>query len=171
MRIIGGKWAGKPLTSPSGRVRPTSEEVRRAWLGELENDLREARILDLYAGSGALGLEALSRGAISCDFVETSPAALHALKANIAATRSGRRSRIFKRDALLFIEGIPENALYDIALADPPYGSGQLDRLVARWLDFQFSRVLGVEHAQDHLLPQGDLTLDFGETRVTIFRA
>ncbi len=71
MRIVGGRHAGRDLTSPNDRrVRPTAENVRDALLGLLKPDLREARVLDLFAGTGALGLEALSRGAASCDFVE-----------------------------------------------------------------------------------------------------
>jgi 16S rRNA (guanine966-N2)-methyltransferase len=169
MRIVGGKWAGRELTSPAGRVRPTSEEVRRACMEALREDLRGARVLELYAGTGAVGLEALSRGAKSCDFVETSPSALHALKANVAATRSRDQTRIFKRDALRFIDTIPDVG-YDLAFADPPYGSQQLDRLLERWLASPFSGVLAVEHATDHLLPSGDLSLLLGETRITIFR-
>jgi 16S rRNA (guanine966-N2)-methyltransferase len=168
MRIIGGKWAGKPLVSPSGRVRPTSEEVRGIWMRELAADLKGARVLDLYAGTGALGLEALSRGADSCDFVETSPSALHALKANVAATRSRNYTRIFKRDVMGFLDGIREP--YDVALADPPYGSAQLDRLVERWMADPFSTLLAVEHGFDHPLPASD-GFRVGDTRVTVYRA
>ena len=76
MRIIGGKWAGRQLTSPADRrVRPTAEHVRDAWLAHLESSLARARVVDLFAGTGALGLEAMSRGARTVDFVETRPAA------------------------------------------------------------------------------------------------
>ena len=103
MRIVGGKWAGRHLTSPGDqRVRPTAEGVRDAWMRLLEPWLKGARVLDLFAGTGALGLEALSRGARYADFVETRPASLHALKANVAALRARERSRIFKKDALAF---------------------------------------------------------------------
>src|SRR5262249_31184430 len=88
MRIVGGKYKGRDLTSPNDfRVRPTAEHVRGALLDALEAELKDARILDLFAGTGALGLEALSRGAKSADFVETRPASLHALKANVIALR------------------------------------------------------------------------------------
>ncbi len=94
MRIVAGKHAERRLTSPGKRVRPTSESVRVRWLDRLEGELAGARVLDLFAGSGALGLEALSRGAKSADFVENGAEALHALKANVAALRETKRTRI-----------------------------------------------------------------------------
>jgi 16S rRNA (guanine966-N2)-methyltransferase len=168
MRILSGKWSGTPLTSPSGRVRPTAEEIRDVWMRELAPDLEGARLLELYAGSGALGLEALSRGAASCDFVENNPSALHALKANVVKTRATRETRIFKRDALHFIDSV-EDGRYDLVIADPPYQSRQLDRLVERWLDSPFSRILSVEHATDHVLPGRGHRIRVGETTVTTY--
>jgi len=84
MRIVSGKWAGRDLVSPGQSIRPTAEAVRDRWLEILSDSLEGARVLDLFAGSGALGLEALSRGAASVDFVENGSASLHALKANVA---------------------------------------------------------------------------------------
>src|SRR5687768_5865267 len=104
----------------------------------LGEDLRGARVLDLFAGTGALGLEALSRGAASCDFVENHPSALHSLKANVAALRVRDQTRIFKHDSIPFVERI-EDRRYDIAFADPPYGSRKLDRVLARWIEVPFS--------------------------------
>lgn len=170
MRIVAGRWAGRHLTSPSGRVRPTAEEVRDAWLTGLEGELAGARVLELYAGTGALGLEALSRGAKRCDFVENNPSALHALKANVAALRVRDRTRIFDRDALRFIDRVPPQG-YDIAFADPPYGSRQLDRLVGRWVEHPFSTILTVEHATGHELPPGGRSRRFAETSVTTYRS
>jgi 16S rRNA (guanine966-N2)-methyltransferase len=152
VRIVGGRWAGRDLTSPGGRVRPTAEPVRDRWITLLEKDLQDARVLELYAGTGAVGLEALSRGARSVDFVENSPAALHSLKANVAALRAKGRARIFRRDALRYAFQLPPSA-YDLVLADPPYGSKQTDRLVERWLDVPFAPILAIEHAADHRLP------------------
>ncbi|MCI0432254.1 MAG: RsmD family RNA methyltransferase [Gemmatimonadetes bacterium] len=150
MRIIAGRWSGRALASPAGRVRPTAEPVREAFMQLLRGELEGARVLDLFAGTGALGLEALSRGAARCDFVENSAAALHALRANVAALRVRERTRIFDRDAIPFVESIPDSR-YDIAVADPPYGSRKLDRIVHRWLEIPYSRWLAVEHAADHL--------------------
>lgn len=179
MRIISGTWEGRSLTSPGRRVRATAEAVRGAWLDALAPHLAGASVLELFAGSGALGLEALSRGAASADFVETGSQALHALKANVSAFRlrptgpgtgkTGRRAaRIFKRDAIPYVQKLPALA-YDVALADPPYGSAKLDLVVARWLEVPFARILGVEHAAGHPLPDGRKRLQMGQTAVTIY--
>jgi 16S rRNA (guanine966-N2)-methyltransferase len=173
MRIVKGKWAGRQLTSPADRrVRPTSEYVRDAWLTELEPLLKTARVLDLFAGTGALGLEAMSRGARTADFVETRPASLHALRANVAALHVRERTRIFKRDALPWAAAL-QAGTYDLAFADPPYGSRMLDRLLESWQATPFATVFTVEHALDHPtdLPRPDQAWDFEDTRVALYRA
>lgn len=176
MRIVGGRWAGRNLTSPGKRVRATAEEVRVAWITSLEGELKGARLLELFAGSGAVGLEALSRGAGGVDFVESGAQSLHALKANVAALRAHEATRIFKKDVIPFLEGIvakrPGETLYDIVLADPPYHSKALDRVIQLWRDAQFSRVLSVEHHEEHILPPGGLRVRLGEAIcVTTYRA
>src|SRR4051812_49694183 len=170
MRIVAGKFAGRTLTSPQDpRVRPTAEPVRAALLDLLAADLPSARVLDLFAGTGALGLEAISRGAHRADFVETRPDSLHALRANVALLRLRERTRIFKRDALPFAAALTPDS-YDVAFADPPYGSRMLDRLIESWQSTHFSRVLAVEHSADHELPRGATKLVFDETAVTVYR-
>ncbi|MBK8006198.1 MAG: RsmD family RNA methyltransferase [Gemmatimonadetes bacterium] len=105
MRIVAGTLAGRELTSPTdGRVRPTAETVRAGMLDLVGPAVAGARVLDLFAGTGALGLEALSRGAARADFVEFRPASLHALKTNIARLKLKRCCRVFNKDALRFIE-------------------------------------------------------------------
>jgi 16S rRNA (guanine966-N2)-methyltransferase len=173
MRIVAGKHAGRHLTSPGKRIRPTTETVRDRWLDRLKKDLAGARVLDLFSGSGALGLEALSRGAVSVDFVENGPEALHSLKANVAALREKQRTRIFKRDAIVFAEALGVDS-YDIAFVDAPYGSKKLDRIVNTWAACHFTQILSVEHARDYVLPHSQLRgrVRFsGDTGVTIFRA
>ncbi len=170
MRIVKGKFGGRDMVSPNDdRVRPTAEHVRAAMLDALEAELAGARVLDLFAGTGALGLEAMSRGAKSADFVETRPSSLHALRANVALFRVRDRIRIFKRDALPFAGALDEDA-YDIAFADPPYGSRMLDRVLDDWRARRFSRVFAVEHAATHDLPRPDRRLVLGETVVAIYR-
>ncbi len=179
MRIVGGKWAGVDLASPGPRVRPTREDLRDAWISALEPDLERARILDLFAGTGALGLEALSRGASTVDFVENGAAALHSLKANVARLRVKKWTRIFKKDVFLFLEGLDTRASdalvaggppYDLALADPPYTSGAGERLATLWLQRPFSRILCIEHAPDRSLPGRGKRLVLGDSAVTTYR-
>jgi 16S rRNA (guanine966-N2)-methyltransferase len=170
VRIVGGRFAGRDLTSPSdSRVRPTAEHVRAALLDLLAPDLKDARVLDLFAGTGALGLEAISRGARSADFVEFRPASLHALKANVAALRLRERTRIFKRDAVPFAEALAEDS-YDLAFADPPYQGRLVDRVLAIWQARRFTRILAVEHDAARRFPAGRTTRTFEDTAVTIFR-
>jgi 16S rRNA (guanine966-N2)-methyltransferase len=168
MRIVGGRHAGRHLTSPGGRVRPTPEDVRARCLDLLSEKLEGASVVDLFAGSGAMGLEALSRGAASVDFVENGPAALHALKANVAALRESARTRIFKKDAVAWIESL-EAGRYDIAFVDPPYGSRKLNRVVERWRTVPFARTLVLEHERSHEVRVKGKHHDFeGQTRITI---
>ncbi|MEQ9569463.1 MAG: RsmD family RNA methyltransferase [Longimicrobiales bacterium] len=174
MRIVSGRWAGRDLLSPGGRVRPTAEVVRSAWLDRLNDVLDGARVLDLFAGTGALGLEALSRGAQQCDFVENGPGALHALKANVARFRLKGRTRVFRRDALAFADRLEADA-YDLCLADPPYTSSLARRLAETWLERPFAAVLAVETDAAERLPRARrgvsaerLVVD--DTAVTIFR-
>ncbi len=170
MRIVGGRLAGRALASPRDwRVRPTAEHVRAALLDHLAPDLPGARVLDLYAGTGALGLEALSRGARTCDFVEFRPTSLTALRANVARLKLRERTRVWVRDALPFAAALPEGR-YDVAFVDPPYESRQLDRVVDHWVAGRFARVLAAEHARAHPLPAGAARLEFGDTAVTVYR-
>jgi 16S rRNA (guanine966-N2)-methyltransferase len=150
-------------------VRPTAEGVRAWLLDQLAADLSGARVLDLFAGTGALGLEAMSRGALSADFVETRPSSLHALKANIALLRLVKRTRVFKRDALPFAGALKADS-YDLAFADPPYGSKMLDRVIDSWQKNRFARILAVEHAKTHDLPKGAVRQTFDDTSITIYR-
>ncbi len=170
MRIVAGKWKGRKLVSPEDlRVRPTAEDVRDGMITAIAADLPKARVLDLYAGTGALALEAMSRGAKRADFVETRGASLHALRANIANLRLLQATRVFKRDALQFA-GALEAGRYEIAFVDPPYGSRQLDRVIMHWQATGFARVLVAEHARTHELPAGAERLLFDDTAVTIYR-
>ncbi|MBA2628095.1 MAG: RsmD family RNA methyltransferase [Gemmatimonadales bacterium] len=171
MRIVAGKFANRHLAPPGeSRVRPTAEHVRAGLLDALAADVPGARVLDLFAGTGALGLEALSRGAARVDFVEFRPSSLHALRANVAALRVRERTRIFKRDAVPFAAALAAGA-YDLALADPPYESRVLDRIVQSWTIVRFARILAVEHAPAHALPAGGTRHRFGDSTVTIYRS
>jgi 16S rRNA (guanine966-N2)-methyltransferase len=156
--------------SPGGRVRPTAEALRAEMMDMIGGDIAGARVLDLFAGTGALGLESLSRGARYCDFVENGPAALHSLKANVAALRLREKARIHDRDAIPFVERLPADR-YDITFADPPYGSRKLDRVVKYWRRVPFTTLLVLEHAPDHQgLPRGTRRR-LGDSVITVLRA
>ena len=171
MRIVAGRWRGRPIDAPrDARVRPTSDKVREAWLSIVAADVAGATALDLFAGSGALGIEALSRGAASCDFVELHVASLRALGANLDRVAAGDAARVRKGDALRFVESLPAYA-YDLAFADPPYTTDAAVRVAERWLAVPFARVLGVEHDARVTLPGGDESRKYGTTRVTFYRA
>ncbi|MGQ0539229.1 MAG: 16S rRNA (guanine(966)-N(2))-methyltransferase RsmD [Gemmatimonadaceae bacterium] len=171
MRIIAGEWRGRALRAPKDeRVRPTGDRAREAWMSIVHAQLPEARVVDLYAGSGALGLEALSRGAANADFVEINPPSLQALRANIAALGAQSRSHIFRADALRFARKLARNA-YTIAFADPPYNRGIAPRLTSLWLQSPFAAILGVEHDVHEALPDGGETRRYGGTAITLFRA
>src|SRR5215207_3133711 len=99
MRIVAGEWRGRTIRPPKdARVRPTSDKVREAWMSIVRHAVPDAVVLDLFAGSGALGLEALSRGATRCDFVEASAASLRAIAENAAALGAGDRAVIHRGD-------------------------------------------------------------------------
>jgi 16S rRNA (guanine966-N2)-methyltransferase len=121
-RIIAGEARGRRLVVPAGDVtRPTSDRAREGLFSSLQSlgDVDDARVLDLYAGSGALGLEALSRGATSATFVEDDPQALNALRDNIAVVKLPG-AHVVPMKVEVFLAGEPEPR-YDVAFADPPY--------------------------------------------------
>lgn len=170
MRIVGGKFRDTALTSPGDkRVRPTAEVVRVALLEMLKPHLPQAHVLDLFAGTGAIGLEAISRGARSGDFVEFNPGSLHALKNNVKALGLQTRCRIFKRDAVGFLERCrPDN--YDIVIADPPYEFRIHTRLITAWQTLQISPILALEHATGAELPAPAERRVLGGTSLSIYR-
>jgi 16S rRNA (guanine966-N2)-methyltransferase len=141
-RIVAGAARGRRLKVPAGdRTRPTSDRVREALFSSLESrfgSLVGLRVLDLYAGSGALGLEAVSRGAVYALLVESDPAAARAIRANLTATGlSGVEVRVASVERTL---SRPPAEPFDLVLADPPYTfdnvelTGMLSALVSGWL-------------------------------------
>lgn len=173
MRIIAGAWGGRRIDAPRGRdTRPTTDRVREAWMSALQADLPGARVLDLFAGSGALGLEALSRGATQATFVESAPPALRCLNANIAGLGAGDDARVIRTDAIRFVSGLAPDS-FDLALADPPYGRGFAAGLVEIWLERRFSRILSVEHGRNDPIPAvtGARERRYGDTVITFLSA
>ena len=171
MRVVAGRWRGRPLRAPKDdRVRPTADKVRQAWLNILRGEVAGARVLDLFAGSGALGIEALSQGAASCDFVEINGPSLRALGENLAALGvTEPEARVRRGDALRFVDGLGPLA-YDVAFADPPYSTDAAARVAERWAAVPFAAVLGVEHDVRAAMPPGGDTRRYGTTAVTFYR-
>jgi 16S rRNA (guanine966-N2)-methyltransferase len=170
MRIVSGRWRGRVIKAPTdSRVRPTADRVREAWMSIVQNDLPGARVLDLFAGSGALGLEALSRGAEHADFVELGRRSLAALGANIQSLGAEKLTTVHRGDAVRFVARLDADA-YDIAFADPPYGLGMAQSIAQRWHVVPFASVLTVEHSARENVP-GDDRRVYGDTAITILRA
>ena len=171
MRIVAGRWRGRRLVAPAGDlVRPTGDRVREAWMSIVSPHLPDARVLDLFAGSGALGLEAASRGAARVDLVENAPASLAAIATNVAALGAGADVTVHAGDALRFIETLEPRA-YDVAFADPPYDQGLAADVVSHWLRVPFAALLGVEHRAFEKLPAGGDKRRYGGTAITFYRA
>src|SRR5881296_1006916 len=170
LRIIAGEFKGRRLKAPSGRtVRPTGDRVKEAWFSILQQSIPDARVLDLFAGSGALGFEALSRGAVAVDFVENHQASLAAIRDNAATLKVEDRVTIHRVDALRFAERL-QPAQYDVAFADPPYATDHAARLADLFRATPFARVFSIEHAPDRDVP-GDDTRRYGDTAITFVYA
>ena len=135
----------------------------------LGNQVVGARVLDLFAGSGALGLEALSRGAESATFVELNPPSLRALEHNITALSLEDVATVHRGDAMRFAGKLPAGA-FDVVLADPPYTIDYAAQLVALFRRRPFGRILSVEHRSDVAL-EGDDTRRYGDTAITFCHA
>jgi 16S rRNA (guanine966-N2)-methyltransferase len=121
MRVVAGAYGGRRLAAPDGSAtRPTSDRVREALFSVLGPSVQGARVLDLFAGSGALGIEALSRGAARATFVDDDPKAIAAVRANLSALKTVAEVR--RGDALRFLTGASKSAAqYDLVFLDPPY--------------------------------------------------
>lgn len=139
MRIVSGEFRGKALVAPAGQAtRPTSDRARESIFNILEHapwseGVRARRVIDLFAGSGALGFEALSRGAAFCLFVETDEAARGAIRDNVEALGGlFGKTRVHRRDATdLGVKPGADGAVFDLAFLDPPYGQGLGEKALA----------------------------------------
>ena len=164
-RIIAGEFGGRRLATPGGPVRPTADRVREAWMSILADRIGGASVLDLFAGSGALGLEALSRGAVRATLVELADKSLQTIRKNIDALGVRDRVTVRQGDALRFVARLAPRA-FDLALADPPWSAPFAARLVAAFRAVPFAGLLAVEHAaRDEVA--GDETRRYGDIALT----
>jgi 16S rRNA (guanine966-N2)-methyltransferase len=122
VRVIAGEAKGRTLVAPKGTgTRPATDRIREALFAILEPSLGGARVLDLFAGAGTMGIEALSRGAAHATFVERAPAAIEALRKNVSATGFADRAAIVAANVIGFLDRGPGAERYDLAILDPPF--------------------------------------------------
>ena len=177
MRIIAGEWRGRPLQVPTGQgTRPTADRTRETLFSMLASRIgsfEDLRVADVYAGSGALGLEALSRGASHATFVENDPAAVAAIRANMVALKATDRAEIRHLSAATLPPGQP----FDLIFADPPYGPGSGSAVVdairsAGWL--ADGGWLAIETEAREAVDPGDWAIEaerrVGRARLTLIR-
>jgi 16S rRNA (guanine966-N2)-methyltransferase len=182
MRIVAGRFRGRALASPrSDAIRPTSDRLRETIFNVLahayDDPVQGARVLDLFAGTGAMGLEALSRGAAFALFVDEGAQARGLIRQNVEALGVGGETRLFRRDATRMGKAFP-NAPFSLAFCDPSYGKDLAPRALRScaeggWLDP--GALVVVEEAQgaEVTLPEGFAELerrDYGETKVVFGR-
>lgn len=171
MRIIGGSWRGRTIRVPAvGEVRPTGDRVREAWFSIIQFEVPKARVVDLCAGSGALGIEALSRGATHVTFVDASSSALATIQRNLDVLGADRaRYALRKADAEQFIRGVPVDE-FSLGFADPPYALGVAAALSSAWRQTRFATLFSVEHPAALDLGDGGDRRRYGQTAITFFR-
>ena len=185
MRIAGGEFRGRVLYAPKGLdVRPTQDRVREALFSMLQNEIRGMSFLDLFAGSGGVGLEALSRGAVSATFVERSPQSLACISRNIEELKIGPRCKVIRADVYEWLAGrsqVSDALDFDIAYADPPYATGEKQGyadVLARLADGGVVKAGGLfiaemRHCQTpDISPAWELCRDrtYGQTRLAVYR-
>jgi len=182
MRIVGGRWRGRSLSGPkSDAIRPTSDRLRETIFNVLAHGYGDpvegARVIDLFAGTGAMGIEALSRGAAFCLFVEEGAQARGLIRENVEALGLGGATRLFRRDATR-MGAAGQNPPASLVFCDPPYGKDLAPRALKSCADGGWlspGALVVVEEAQGAgvALPDGFEELerrDYGETKVLFAR-
>lgn len=174
MRVVAGELRGRKLTAPAGSgTQPTADRVREALFSIL-GDVSDLRVLDLYAGSGALAIEALSRGASEAVLVDSSPAAVAAIRRNLAEL--GLEAAVHRRDALAYLAAAADGHPYDLVFADPPYDSAvrvgpRLAELLPPILTPGAVIVTESNKRAPLELPFAPLReRDYGDTRIALYR-
>lgn len=179
MRIIAGKWKGHALQTPKNNLtRPTSDRIREALFSALESRIHfnETHVLDLFAGTGALGLEALSRGAETCYFVENMMAAWAVIESNIHALGAVDKSHLLKRDAVHLGNHNRQAPLFNLVFLDPPYGKGLAEKTLhclkeGRWLAEDALLVVEEDKRADFMTPMGFDEINrraYSDTEITL---
>ena len=169
IRVCGGKNRSIRLECPSSGVRPTTDRVKEAIFSVLVNDLHDAQVLDLFAGSGSLGIEAISRGASHATFVEKSKESIDVIRRNLKAIDAGEKVTIIKTDAGLFIKKCA--TLFDLIFMDPPYHKGLATELAPHVYNLlKVGGILVVEHSIRDVIPMETWkSKQYGDTSISYF--
>lgn len=178
MRVITGSARGRKLkTLPGLDTRPTADQVKESLFNILQFDLEGRRVLDLFAGTGQLGIEALSRGAAFCDFVDQNPAAVRVVQENLRSAGLEDRARVSRREALDFLRGT-RGARYDLVFLDPPYALPLLEQALAAVAEIDIVSERGIivcESPAEKCLPKLDAPYErgreyrYGRIKLTLY--
>ena len=173
MRVIAGKYKGRKLSTPENYdIRPTTDKAKEALFSILANDIYDSRVLDLFAGTGGLGIEALSRGAGYCVFADASRKSLALVKENLEPCRVEEKTKVmagdFKKNLMNLGDRIEEGLEepFDIIILDPPYNKGLLDdafRLIRERSILADTGIIVAEHRKEEKMP--DMLYDFAKTK------
>ena len=178
MRVITGTARGRRLSTLEGlETRPTAERVKEGLFSAIQFDITGRRVLDLFAGSGQLGIECLSRGAAEAVFVDSNPRALETVRENLRRTGLARRAAVVAGDALAYLESAPPRR-FSLIFLDPPYETNLLENALKRIAAFDILAPYGIiaaEHPAAWIPPETAFRLyreyRYGKIAVTVFRA
>ena len=178
MRVITGFAKGRRLTElPGLDTRPTTSKMKEGLFSAIQFDIEGRRVLDLFAGTGQLGIEALSRGAAFCDFVDSAPAAMKVVERNVEVCGFGDRAAFHRKDFTAFLSQSREK--YGLIFLDPPYASGNLERALELITAIDIVAGNGIivcESPADHLLPETPDPYEkgrdyrYGKIKFTLYR-
>ncbi|MBD5134170.1 MAG: 16S rRNA (guanine(966)-N(2))-methyltransferase RsmD [Clostridiales bacterium] len=178
MRVITGSAKGRRLEElPGLATRPTTDRVKEGLFSAIQFDIEGRRVLDLFAGTGQLGIEALSRGAAFCDFVDSAPAALKVVRRNVKTCGFEDRAACHGKDFAAFLSGRREK--YGLVFLDPPYASGNLERALDLLTAIDIVMENGImvcESPADHTLPELPVPYEkgreyrYGKIKFTLYR-
>ncbi len=175
MRVITGSQRGRKLLTLEGNdVRPTTDKVKESIFNIIQFDVPDAKIIDLFAGSGQLGIEALSRGAKSCVFVDSSAKSIAVVEENLKITSFREKAKTVRSDSLSYLDRVIEK--YDIALLDPPYKAGLMEDAIERVAPhIEENGVIVCETGSEEVLPENldgftSKRYKYGKIALTVYR-
>ena len=179
MRVITGTARGRKLKElPGLDTRPTTDRVKEGLFNIIQFDIEGRQVLDLFAGTGQLGIEALSRGAAHCDFVDLNPAAVKVVRENLESTGLAGAAAVHTRDFSAFLQSV-RGRKYDLIFLDPPYAQTALERALELIADIDIVSGNGIivcESALDKILPDLDAPYAkgkeyrYGKIKITLYR-